>query len=692
MAAGLWTLSSSEPGRFPAHRPPLAPAPSAGEAEDRVALRSVVLQAEQGQIQIHTENIFPIIKKAVYSGHEVFLRELVSNGVDAISKRRMAAMAGDCSEGPEGKISIRIDREAKTLTISDNGIGMSADEVKRYINQVAFSSAEDFLEKYKSESDAIIGHFGLGFYSSFMVAKQVELVTLSAREGSEAVCWSCDGSPSFNLEGAERSEPGTDVVLHLMEEELEYIEPARIKTLITTYCDFMPVEVQLEGETVNKREAPWRKSARDLKDEDYIELYRYLYPFQGDPLLWVHLNTDYPYNLQGILYFPKFTGRADWEKGEIRLYCNQVFVSDSIKEVVPRYLLPLRGVIDSPDIPLNVSRSALQTDRRVRSIGGFVAKKVGDRLKELHRDDPKRYAEIWESLAPFIKIGAMEDEKFADQVAELVLFGTTAPAKEQPAGDQDGDAWSDVSKVIDPIPGEGGKAYTTLSGYRARLDAAHDKRILYCTDEAAQAGALALWKSQGAEVLLADTFIDSQFIPWLEYRHEELKFQRVDAELDDSLQEKDSELADAEGKDASEKLRELFKAALANDKVTIQVQSLKGDTAPAALILLPEQMRRINDMGALMEQRLPGLPEHHVLLVNRRHRLVEGLLKLSAGSVITTPGAGAAASPSQQLADDLGRHLYEMARLAVGGLEPNELAGFQQRSADLMGRLMERGL
>jgi molecular chaperone HtpG len=640
----------------------------------------VVLQAEQGQIQIHTENIFPIIKKAVYSGHEVFLRELVSNGVDAISKRRMAAMAGDCSEGPEGLISIRIDREAKTLTISDNGIGMDAEEVKRYINQVAFSSAEDFLEKYKSESDAIIGHFGLGFYSSFMVAKQVELVTRSAREGSEAVRWSCDGSPNFTLEAAERSDAGTDVILHLMEEELEYIEPARMRTLITTYCDFLPVAVQLEGETVNKRESAWRKSPQDLSDNDYIELYRYLYPFQGDPLLWVHLNTDYPYNLQGILYFPKFSGRADWEKGEIKLYCNNVFVSDSIKEVVPRYLLPLRGVIDSPDIPLNVSRSALQTDRRVRSIGGFVAKKVADRLKQLHRDEPKRYAEIWESLAPFIKIGAMEDDKFAEQVTDLVLFGTTAPAMDgEPAEGQS----------LDPIPVEGGKAFTTLAGYRSRLEAADEKRILYCSDEAGQAGALALWKSQGAEVLLADTFIDTQFIPWLEYRHEELKFQRVDSELDDSLQEKESELADADGKDASEKVRELFKKALANDKITIQVQALKGDKAPAALILLPEQMRRINDMGALMEQRLPGLPDHHVLLVNRRHPLVEGLLKLSAGSVIT--GAGGS-SPSQQLADDLSRHVYEMARLAVGGLEPNQLAGFQQRSYDLVGKLMERGL
>ena len=636
---------------------------------------------EKGQIQIHTENIFPIIKKAVYSGHEVFLRELVSNGTDAISKRRMAAMAGDCSEGPEGCIQIRIDREANTLTISDNGIGMTADEVKRYINQVAFSSAEEFLEKYKRESDAIIGHFGLGFYSSFMVAKQVELLSLSAKDGSEAVRWSCDGSPNFSLEAGERAEPGTDIILHLQDEELEYIEPARIRNLITTYCDFMPVAVQLDGETVNKREAPWRQSPRDLKDEDYLNLYRYLYPFQGDPLLWVHLNTDYPYNLQGILYFPQLAGRGDWDKGEIRLYCNQVFVSDSIKEVVPRYLLPLRGVLDSPDIPLNVSRSALQTDRKVRSIGGFVAKKVGDRLKELKRNNPSRYAEIWDSVAPFIKIGAMEDDKFADQIAEIILFGTTLKPENS----------DDPGEASEPDPIRfADKSFTTLNGYTSRTNANHKERVLYCNDEAAQAGALALWQGQGTEVLLADSLIDAQFIPWLEMRHGELKFQRVDSELDSSLQEQEPSLADADGKEASEKLRDLFKQSLSNDKITIQVQSLKGENAPAALILLPEQMRRLNDMGALMEQRLPGLPDHHVLLVNRRHRLVDGLLKLSSGAVLTTsPGAN---SPSQVLAEQLSRHLYEMARLAVGGLEPNQLAGFQQRSCDLMGQLMERGL
>ncbi|MEC8215063.1 MAG: molecular chaperone HtpG [Cyanobacteriota bacterium] len=629
---------------------------------------------EQGQIQIHTENIFPIIKKAVYSGHEVFLRELVSNGVDAINKRRMAAMGGDCSEGDEGTIQIRIDREAKTVTISDNGIGMTADEVKRYINQVAFSSAEDFLEKYKQESDAIIGHFGLGFYSSFMVADRVELLTRSARPDSEAVRWSCDGSPNFSLTAAERDDAGTDVVLHLMEDELEYLEPTRLRTLINTYCDFMTVPVQLEGETVNKRDAPWRKSARDLKDQDYIDLYRYLYPFQGDPLLWVHLNTDYPYNLQGILFFPRQSGRADWEKGEIKLYCNQVFVSDSIKEVVPRYLLPLRGVIDSPDIPLNVSRSALQTDRRVRSIGNFVAKKVADRLRNLKQDDPAAYADAWEALAPFVKIGAMEDEKFADQIAELILFGTTATAGE---GDDP-----------DPI-GAGEKSFTTLAGYRARLSSDHSNRILYSTDDLAQASALNLWTSQGAEVLKLETVIDTQFIPWLESRHDDLKFQRVDAELDDSFQDDQTELSDQDGTTQSETLRTLLKDALANDKVTIQVQSLKADNAPPTMILLPEQMRRLNDMGALMEQRLPGLPDHHVLLVNRRHPLVEGLLKLKSGSVLVGSGE---TSPSEQLARDLGRHLYDMARLGVGGLEPNELAGFQTRSAELMGALMQRSV
>ncbi|MYF19981.1 MAG: molecular chaperone HtpG [Synechococcus sp. SB0677_bin_5] len=625
---------------------------------------------EHGEIQIHTENIFPIIKKAVYSGHEVFLRELVSNGVDAVNKRRMAAMAGDCQEGEDGEIQVRIDREAKTITVSDNGIGMDADEVKRYINQVAFSSAEEFLSKYKHEQDAVIGHFGLGFYSSFMVASKVELRSLSAKPGARAVHWSCDGSPKFQLEEGDRSTPGTDVILHLQEEELEYREPSRIRQLITTYCDFMPVPVKLEGETVNRCKAPWRQSPSELKDEDYRELYRYLYPFQGDPLLWVHLSTDYPYNLRGILFFPKLQENSQWDQGQIRLYCNQVFVSDSVKEVVPSFLLPLKGVLDAPDLPLNVSRSALQTDRQVRSIGGFIARKVGDRLAQLHGEEPQRYGAIWNDLAPFIKIGAMEEEKFADKVADRVLFATTAPAAEGQA---------------DPIATDAG-CYTTIQNYLKRCPEERRKSVIYCTDPVAQGSALKLWTAQGIEVLTADALIDSQFLPWLEQREEQVSFKRVDAELDESFTDQTPELADASGEQDGEKLRGLFKAALNDDKITVQVKALKGEAAPAALILLPEQMRRINDVSALMQRQLPSLPDHHVLLINKAHPLVKGLLKLSAGAVVTSSGP----SPNTTLSHEICCHLHQLAQLGVGGLKAEQLLTLQTQSQDLLGRLLER--
>ena len=625
---------------------------------------------EHGEIQIHTENIFPIIKKAVYSGHEVFLRELVSNGVDAINKRRMAALAGDCQEGEDGEIQIRIDREAKTITVSDNGIGMDVDEVKRYINQVAFSSAEEFLSKYKHEQDAIIGHFGLGFYSSFMVASKVELRSLSAKPGADAVRWSCDGSPQFQLEEGERSTPGTDVILHLQEEELEYLEPSRIRQLIITYCDFMPVPVKLEGDTVNRCKAPWRQSPSELKDEDYRELYRYLYPFQGDPLLWVHLSTDYPYNLRGILFFPKLQENSQWDQGQIRLYCNQVFVSDSVKEVVPSFLLPLKGVLDAPDLPLNVSRSALQTDRQVRSIGGFIARKVGDRLAQLHGEEPQRYGEIWNDLAPFVKIGAMEEEKFADKVADRVLFATTAQSAEG---------------QTDPIATDAG-CYTTIKGYLERCPEDRRKSVIYCTDPVAQGSALQLWTGQGIEVLTADALIDSQFLPWLEQREEQVSFKRVDAELDESFTDQTPELADASGEDDGEKLRSLFKAALDNDKITVQVKSLKGEGSPAALILLPEQMRRINDVSALMQRQLPSLPDHHVLLINKAHPLVKGLLKLAAGAVVT----GSGPSPNTTLSHEICCHLHQLAQLSVGGLKAEQLLTLQTRSMELLGRLLAR--
>ncbi|MEM8808521.1 MAG: molecular chaperone HtpG, partial [Cyanobacteria bacterium P01_G01_bin.38] len=382
---------------------------------------------ENGNISIHTENIFPIIKKWLYSDHEIFLRELISNGVDAINKLNMVSRTEEFTgELGEPKIRIHIDKEAKTLSFTDNGIGMTAEEVKKYINQVAFSSAEEFVSKYQESTDQqIIGHFGLGFYSSFMVANKVEIDTLSYQTGAEPVHWSCEGSTSFELSSSERTERGTTVTLHLMEEELEYLESNRIQQLIKTYCDFMPVAIELEDEVANKQIAPWKKSPSNLTDEDYLELYRYLYPFQEEPLLWVHLNTDYPFVVNGILYFPKLRPDVDVTKGQIKLFCNQVFVSDNCEEIIPQFLLPLRGVVDSTDIPLNVSRSFLQSDRTVRRIADYIAKKVGDRLKELYRDDRARYIQCWQDLGVFVKFGSLNDDKFKKQVEDLVILRTT---------------------------------------------------------------------------------------------------------------------------------------------------------------------------------------------------------------------------------------------------------------------------
>jgi len=341
---------------------------------------------EQGTITIHTQNIFPIIKKSLYSDHEVFFRELVSNGVDAIQKLKMVGYAGETELGDfQPEINITIDKEKRTLSITDNGIGMTADEVKKYINQVAFSSAEEFIQKYQGGDQPLIGHFGLGFYSAFMVAQQVEIDTLSYKKDAEAVHWTCSGSPEFSLASSERSERGTTVILTLLEGEEEYLDPQRIRQLVKKYCDFMPVPIKLDGEIINRQKAIWRESASNLTAEDYQEFYRYLYPFQEEPLLWVHLQTDYPFLLNGILYFPKLQPDIDVTRSQIKLFCNQVYVSDHCEEIIPRFLLPMRGVIDSPDIPLNVSRSALQMDRTVRRIGDFIAKKVGDRLQELHQ-------------------------------------------------------------------------------------------------------------------------------------------------------------------------------------------------------------------------------------------------------------------------------------------------------------------
>ncbi|WP_298977720.1 molecular chaperone HtpG [uncultured Thermosynechococcus sp.] len=634
---------------------------------------------EQGTISIHTENIFPIIKKWLYSDHEIFLRELVSNAVDAIQKLRMVARSGEYSgdvDHPE--VTITIDKENKKLAIADNGIGMTAEEVKKYITQVAFSSAEEFVQKYKGEGEnAIIGHFGLGFYSAFMVAERVEIDTLSYREGAVPVHWTCDGSTEFTLSDGERTSVGTTVTLTLQESELEYLEPARIRELVRKYCDFLPVPIKLEGEQINKQIAPWKSAPNSLTKEEYLEFYRYLYPFQEDPLLWVHLNTDYPFVVNGILYFPKLRPDIDVTKGQIKLYCNQVFVSDNCEEVIPRFLLPLRGVIDSTDIPLNVSRSFLQNDRTVRKIADYIAKKVGDRLKELYREDPTAYVRSWQDLGTFVKFGSMNDEKFKKQVEDILIYRTTAELTPK----ESDDLWAKEGGIcVD------GKTYTTLKEYRERNKARQGNRVYYCTDEVNQATYVQLLKSQGIEVLFMDSFIDTHFIPWLEQNYSDVKFLRVDAELDETLidKTKERELVDpTTNKTRSEQIKALFESVLKKPKLTIRTEALKAD-APPAMILLPETSRRLREMMAMMQQQPNAqLPEEHTLVVNTAHPLVENLLKLNQGTILQTSGT----SETGALVEKLCQYIYDLALMSQRGFDANGMQQFTERASQVLTQL-----
>ncbi|MBV9386972.1 MAG: molecular chaperone HtpG [Chroococcidiopsidaceae cyanobacterium CP_BM_ER_R8_30] len=664
---------------------------------------------EQGTISIHTENIFPIIKKSLYSDHEVFLRELISNAVDAIQKLKMVSRSGEyAGDVGEPEIKLAINKDAKTLSITDNGIGMTAEEVKKYINQVAFSSAEEFIQKYQGKVDQpIIGHFGLGFYSSFMVAQQVEIDTLSYKAEAQAVHWTCDGSPEFRLEDSSRQERGTTVTLTLQDEELEYLEPARIRQLVKTYCDFLPVPIKLDGEVINRQKATWRESPSSLTKEDYLEFYRYLYPFQEEPLLWVHLNTDYPFILNGILYFPKLKPDVDVTQGQIKLFCNQVFVSEHCEEIIPKFLLPMRGVIDSTDIPLNVSRSALQTDRTVRKIADYIARKVGDRLKELYRDNRSEYIKCWQDIGTFVKFGSLNDDKFKKQVEDIVIFRTTYQAGEQQSNNaeaqentavqvqsQEGDAWQDVTPppASNTPDASSTPPYTTLKEYLERNKARHENRVFYCTDEAVQAAYVELHKNQGLEVLFMDSFIDTHFITFLEREYPDVKFSRVDSDLDQSLldQDKAGEIVDPKtNKTRSELIKELFEKALNKPKVNIRTEALKSDDpqgTPPAMVLLPEVLRRFREMNALMQQQAVQFPEEHILLVNTAHPLIQNLVNLSQGSILRSGSQ----SPSGELADLICHHVYDLALMAQKGFDAEGMKDFVERSNQVLTRLTER--
>ncbi|MGK7951099.1 MAG: molecular chaperone HtpG [Xenococcaceae cyanobacterium] len=655
---------------------------------------------EKGNITIHTENIFPIIKKSLYTDHEIFLRELISNSVDAISKLKMASLSGEVSgELDEPEIKISLDKTNKTISVSDNGIGMTADEVKKYINQVAFSSAEDFIKQYEKNANDLIGHFGLGFYSSFMVAAKVEIDTLSYKEGAEAVHWSCDGSPEFELTESERKTRGTTVTLTLQDEEVEYAEPTRVKQLVKTYCDFMPVKIILDGEVINKQEALWKQSSQNLTKDDYLEFYRYLYPFQEDPLLWVHLNTDYPFLLNGILYFPKLKPDVDFSKGQIKLFCNQVFVSDHCEEIIPEFLMPLRGVIDSPDIPLNVSRSALTNDRTVRRIADFIAKKIGDRLKSLYNENRDEYIRCWEDVGTFVKYGSLKNDKFKKQVEDLIIYRTTERGATNTSSEatptvevqtEAGDAWENVTpEAKEPSSSQ---PYTTIQEYLERNKEKQEKTVYYCSDPSTQATYVELYKNQGIEVLYMDSFIDANyFIPFLEREYADVKFSRVDSELDKNLVEEDKaqEIVDpGTNKTRGELIKEIFEKALNKPRVNIKTQAIKSDDpqgTPPAMVLLPEAMRRMQEMTALMQEKAMGFPEDHVLMINTAHPLIQNIVELNKGSIVQ----GSGTSPSGELVDLMCQHVYDLALMAQKAFDAEGMKAFVERSNQVLTKLTE---
>ncbi|AVQ74311.1 molecular chaperone HtpG [Microcystis sp. MC19] len=652
---------------------------------------------EKGNITIHTENIFPIIKKSLYTDHEIFLRELISNSVDAISKLKMASLAGEArGEVPEPEINLAIDKENRTLSITDNGIGMTAEEIKKYINQVAFSSAEEFINKYQKSANDLIGHFGLGFYSAFMVAKKVEIDTLSYQEGATPVHWCCDGSPEFELTDSSRSQIGTTITLTLMDEEGEYLEPARIRQLVKTYSDFMPVPIKIDGEVINQQRALWKESPQNLTKEDYLEFYRYLYPFQEEPLLWVHLNTDYPFLLNGILYFPKLRPDVDVSKGQLKLFCNQVFVSDHCEEIIPDFLIPLRGVIDSPDIPLNVSRSALTKDRTVRRIADFIAKKIADRLKSLYNEDAKEYIRCWGDVGTFIKFGSLKEDKFKQQVEDILIYRTTYKPPETPVQVEvqtaEGDAWQEATAKT-PLEAIEQEGYTTLKAYLERHKERHENRVFYCTDPRSQSTYVELYKNQGLEILFFDSFIDTNyFIPFLEREYSDVKFTRVDSELDSTLLEQDqaSEIIDpGSNKTRAELIKEIFAKALDNSRINIKTEALKSDdpqATPPAIVLLPEAMRRLQEMTAMMQQKAMAFPEEHILMINTNHPLIQQIVQISQGSIVT----GSGESPSAQLAKMLCQHVYDLALIAQKGFDAEGMQAFVERSNRVLTKLTEK--
>ncbi len=577
---------------------------------------------QKGQIGVTTENIFPVIKKFLYSDHEIFLRELVSNAIDATQKLKTLASFGEFKgELGEMAVRVRIDKEAGTLTVSDHGIGMTADDIDKYINQIAFSGAEEFLNKYKDTANAIIGHFGLGFYSAFMVAKKVEIRSLSYKEGAEAVAWTCDGSPEYTMEPTEKAERGTDIILYLDDDNKEFLEQARIDTLLKKYCRFLPVPV-ISGKVqewkdgkyvdtdkdnvVNDTEPTWTKKPSELTDEDYRKFYRELYPGQEDPLFWIHLNVDYPFTLTGILFFPKIKSNLEIRKDRIQLYCNQVFVTDSVEGVVPEFMMLLQGVIDSPDIPLNVSRSYLQSDTAVKKISGYITKKVASRLDELFKENRADFESKWDDIKIFIEYGMLTDEKFCDAAMKFTLLRDTE-----------------------------GK-YFTLDEYRTLVEASQTDKdgnvvYIYSTHVTAQYNYIHAANEKGYNVLLMDGQLDGHFISMLETKLEKTRFVRVDSDVAEKLIPKEGEKDSGLNPEQISMMTTVFHSQLPKvEKADFLVSFESLDPAANPILITQnEYMRRMKDMAATQ----PGmsfyaeLPDSYNLIVNTSQPVVVKILE-----------------------------------------------------------------
>ena len=596
---------------------------------------------KKSTLSVHSENLLPIIKKWLYSDKDIFLRELVSNACDALSKAKVLH-GQDLVSDTDFKISITLDKEKKTIVIADTGIGMTADEVEKYIAQIAFSGAEEFVSKFKSETekDPIIGHFGLGFYSSYMVASTVDINTLSYEKDAKPAFWTCDGSSNYSIGEGKKESRGTAITLHVDDESLEYLEEAKIKELLNRYCRFLPFPIDLNGEALGNQTPLWMKSAADCTDQEYVDFYHSLFPTDPEPIFWIHLNVDYPFNLRGILYFPKIHRRFDAKDSTIKLFCNRVFVSDNCKDILPDYLTILRGAIDSPDIPLNVSRSYLQVDKNVKQLSAHISKKISDRLSTLYKTDKDKFINCWPDVEMIVKLGLLQDEKFFERIQEFLIWKNSD------------DQWTTVAEYLERNPGE---------------------KVLYATEDRAGAVAVA-HKEKKIEFLYTNALIDTAVISRLEEKHA-CKFQRLDGSLGEHMLDASRENAavDADGKTESTRIAEQIKTSLNQPEIEVEAKSLSSDSLPG-IVIINEEERRLRDYMTMTQGKgFPSFMSKKKFVVNTNSKLIQTIAKLQA--------------KQPEMAADLTTHLFELSLLSQKELEQTKAEEVLSRQTSILEKL-----